>query len=167
MAESLESGVLTHVVPLYLDCCTPEKVNNRHCRCQHDEHVSEKLLRVHHEVCAQLSQKVMFNLLTEVSGLQPCIEPGMYGGDIGPRTEKLFAAALEDAKTIFWNGPVGKFEVAEFAHGTSSVAGAMAQATAQGVITIIGGGDSVSAVEGLGFGDSSFSHVSTGNYHRN
>lgn len=90
----------------------------------------------------------------------------MYGGDIGPRTEKLFAAALEDAKTIFWNGPVGRFEVAEFAHGTSSVARAIAQATAQGVITIIGGGDSVSAVEGLGLGDSSFSHVSTGNHHR-
>jgi phosphoglycerate kinase len=115
--------------------------------------------------CAQPPQGVIFNLLTEISGVQPCIEAGIYGGDVGPRTEKLFAAALEDAKTIFWNGPVGKFEVAEFAHGTSSVARAMAQATTQGVITIIGGGDSVSAVEGLGFGDSSFSHVSTGNNH--
>ncbi len=80
------------------------------------------------------------------------------GVDIGPKTVKLFEKYLKDAKSIFWNGPVGVFEIPEFAKGTLEVAKIIA---ANSGLTCIGGGDSVAAVKQLGFGDK-MTHLSTG-----
>ncbi|HEX6127934.1 MAG TPA: phosphoglycerate kinase [Candidatus Limnocylindria bacterium] len=81
--------------------------------------------------------------------------------DIGPDTVAAYAAHLEKAKTIFWNGPMGVFEMAPFAEGTNAMARYVAGRTAAGVVTVVGGGDSVAAVEQLGLIEQ-MSHVSTG-----
>ena len=86
------------------------------------------------------------------------IEAGWQGLDIGPKTRELFADALKDAKTVVWNGPMGCFEMPNFAAGTVAVAEALAEIDAT---TIIGGGDSAAAVNQLGFGDK-MTHISTG-----
>lgn len=80
------------------------------------------------------------------------------GLDIGPKTSELFANAVKDAKTVVWNGPMGCFEMPNFADGTIAVAKALADTDA---VTIIGGGDSAAAVNTLGFGDK-MTHISTG-----
>jgi phosphoglycerate kinase len=89
------------------------------------------------------------------------IEEGWEGLDIGPKTQKLFAEKLEGAKTIVWNGPMGVFEVPPFDQGTKAVAMAVAGATDKGARSVIGGGDSASAIEKLGLADR-VSHISTG-----
>ncbi|MBQ8209452.1 MAG: phosphoglycerate kinase [Clostridia bacterium] len=89
------------------------------------------------------------------------IPDGWMGLDIGPKTEKLFAEALEGAGTVIWNGPMGVSEWENFASGTISVANAVAAATDNGAVSIIGGGDSAAAVKKLGFNDK-MTHVSTG-----
>jgi phosphoglycerate kinase len=81
--------------------------------------------------------------------------------DIGPETVAAYTAHLEKAKTIFWNGPMGVFEIAPFAEGTNAMARYVADRTAKGVVTVVGGGDSVAAVEQLGLIEQ-MSHVSTG-----
>jgi len=81
--------------------------------------------------------------------------------DIGPDTIAAFTEHLAKARTIFWNGPMGIFEVAPFAEGTNAIARFVAARTAEGVTTVVGGGDSVAAVEQLGLADQ-ISHVSTG-----
>jgi len=81
--------------------------------------------------------------------------------DIGPQTVAKYRDALQAAKTIFWNGPMGIFEVPPFAEGTNAIAEAIAARTAKGVITVVGGGDSVAAVQQLGLSER-MSHVSTG-----
>jgi len=86
-------------------------------------------------------------------------DEGMY--DIGPDTMASYARAIQTAKTVVWNGPMGVFETPPFDHGTRAVAAAMAKATADGCITIVGGGDSAAAVEQAGLADK-MSHVSTG-----
>ena len=86
------------------------------------------------------------------------IPDGWLGLDIGPETEKLYAEAVKDAKTVVWNGPMGCFEMPNFASGTNAVAAALAETDA---ITIIGGGDSAAAVNILGYGDK-MTHISTG-----
>lgn len=87
------------------------------------------------------------------------IPADMQGLDIGPETSKLFADAIKGAKTVVWNGPMGCFEMPNFAKGTIEVAKAMAEL--EGATTIIGGGDSAAAVNQLGFGDK-MTHISTG-----
>lgn len=86
------------------------------------------------------------------------IPDGWMGLDIGPKTVELFSAAVKEAKTIVWNGPMGVFEMSNFAAGTTAIANACAETDA---ITVIGGGDSAAAVEVLGLGDK-MSHISTG-----
>ncbi len=95
---------------------------------------------------------------TKVCGLGE-IPDDWEGLDIGPKTCELFTEALKDAKTVVWNGPMGCFEMPNFAKGTIEVAKALADL--KDATTIIGGGDSASAVNNLGFGDK-MTHISTG-----
>jgi phosphoglycerate kinase len=81
--------------------------------------------------------------------------------DIGPATRKAYAEHLAKARTIFWNGPMGVFEVPQFGEGTKAMAKALARRSSAGVVTIVGGGDSVAAVEQLGLSEK-MTHVSTG-----
>ncbi|WP_405085715.1 phosphoglycerate kinase [Microbispora sp. NBC_01389] len=81
------------------------------------------------------------------------------GLDIGPRTRELFAAKLADARTVFWNGPMGVFEFDAFSGGTRAVAEALVASEA---FTVVGGGDSAAAVRRLGLPEDGFSHISTG-----
>jgi phosphoglycerate kinase len=90
------------------------------------------------------------------------IPAGTMGLDIGPRSAELYAAKLADARTVFWNGPMGAFEMAPFAAGTAAVARALVDATERGALTVVGGGDSAAAVRQLGFDDDRFGHISTG-----
>lgn len=89
------------------------------------------------------------------------IEEGWMGLDIGPQTSIMYGNIIKDAATIVWNGPMGVFEMDNFADGTNDVAKALAEATNQGATTIIGGGDSASAIQKAGL-DDQVSHVSTG-----
>lgn len=84
---------------------------------------------------------------------------GQMGLDIGPKSAALFAEKIAGAKTVFWNGPMGVFEFEAFSAGTKAVAEALS--TAQGY-TVVGGGDSASAVRNLGFDEATFNHISTG-----
>lgn len=87
------------------------------------------------------------------------IGPEGEGLDIGPKSREKFARYIKEAKTVFWNGPVGVFEMEAFAGGTSAVAQALVDSEA---MSVIGGGDSASAVRNLGFKDEQFGHISTG-----
>lgn len=89
------------------------------------------------------------------------VPDGWMGLDIGPKAEAEFAAIIEKSKTILWNGPVGVFEMPKFATGTQSVAMAIVKATADGAFSLIGGGDSVAAINQFGLADK-VSYVSTG-----
>ncbi|PZS24904.1 MAG: phosphoglycerate kinase, partial [Pseudonocardiales bacterium] len=87
------------------------------------------------------------------------IPDGWMGLDIGPKTVRDFAAALAGAATVFWNGPMGVFEMAPFAAGTRGVAETIAESDA---FSVVGGGDSAAAVRLLGLPEDGFSHISTG-----
>ncbi|MBN1279039.1 MAG: phosphoglycerate kinase [Chlorobiaceae bacterium] len=89
------------------------------------------------------------------------IQDGMIGVDIGPETKAIYRREILDAHTILWNGPMGVFEIDKFAEGTIAIAGAMAEATASGATTIIGGGDSAAAVAKAGLAEQ-MTHISTG-----
>jgi 3-phosphoglycerate kinase len=89
------------------------------------------------------------------------IPDGWQGVDIGPETIKLFVGKLAGAKTVVWNGPMGVFEMPPFDAGTKAVAEAVAKATDNGAISVIGGGDSASAIKKMGL-SKRVSHVSTG-----
>lgn len=84
------------------------------------------------------------------------------GLDIGPESVKRFTTLLSNARTIFWNGPMGVFEFPAFAAGTKGVAEAIIAATAKGAFSVVGGGDSAAAVRLLGLPENGFSHISTG-----
>lgn len=104
------------------------------------------------------AQKIEAGAPTRVMPAQ-AIEDGWMGLDIGPESAKAFAEALQGAKTVLWNGPMGVFEIDDFAKGTLAVGEAIARL--EGAFTVIGGGDSVAAANKLGMADK-FSHVSTG-----
>lgn len=87
------------------------------------------------------------------------IPANKQGLDIGPATQQLFAEAIKKAKTVFWNGPMGVFEIDETAKGTAAIAQALAESDA---FSVIGGGDSAAAVRVLGHADDEFGHISTG-----
>jgi phosphoglycerate kinase len=90
------------------------------------------------------------------------IPDGWKGLDIGPASVAAFAEVLAGAKTVFWNGPMGVFELAPFAAGTRGVAHSVVDATAAGAFSVVGGGDSAAAVRALGLPEDGFSHISTG-----
>ena len=81
------------------------------------------------------------------------------GLDIGPETEKAYADAIKGAKSVFWNGPMGVFEIKGLELGTKAVAQALTEVNG---LSVVGGGDSASAVRALGFADDQFGHISTG-----
>jgi phosphoglycerate kinase len=84
------------------------------------------------------------------------------GLDIGPESSRLFGEKLADCRTVFWNGPMGAFEMEPYAAGTKALAQALVDITKGGALTVVGGGDSAAAVRQLGFEDSDFGHISTG-----
>ncbi|HVF21320.1 MAG TPA: phosphoglycerate kinase [Mycobacteriales bacterium] len=104
-----------------------------------------------------VAQQVSADTATRVVATD-AIPEGWLGLDIGPESVKLFAAAVADAQTVFWNGPMGVFELAPFAAGTLGVAEAVAGSPG---LTVVGGGDSAAAVRQLGLADR-FGHISTG-----
>ena len=106
-----------------------------------------------------IADKVEAGAKTQIVG--DSIPAGMIGVDIGPKTIALFGEAIKRGKTIVWNGPMGVFEIDEFAKGTLAIANDLAAATKQGATSIIGGGDSVAAVAKAGVTDK-ISHISTG-----
>jgi phosphoglycerate kinase len=87
------------------------------------------------------------------------IPADQFGLDIGPESAAHFASVLADAKTVFWNGPMGVFELAPFAAGTRAIAQALTEVDG---LSVVGGGDSAAAVRQLGFDDDQFGHISTG-----
>jgi len=89
------------------------------------------------------------------------IPDGWMGLDIGPEARKAFSRAISESKTLLWNGPMGVFEMSKFAAGTKTIAEAVAEATSKGSFSLVGGGDSVAAVNLMGLADK-VSFVSTG-----
>jgi len=102
-----------------------------------------------------------FSEHTEVKTVSGAIPEGSMGLDIGPETVRAFSEVLRAARTIVWNGPMGVFEWAGFAHGTKGVGKAIVSATESGATSIVGGGDTAAAAEQFGFAPK-MSHVSTG-----
>jgi len=89
--------------------------------------------------------------------------PLSYSGcDIGPISRANFVKIIKEAKSVLWNGPVGIFEDSRFQEGSKQIASALSQMKKAGAFTVVGGGDSVSAIHQFGYLDSDFSHVSTG-----
>ncbi|HEY2923910.1 MAG TPA: phosphoglycerate kinase [Candidatus Eisenbacteria bacterium] len=104
----------------------------------------------------------------DTSGVDPgrvvgidAIPTGLMGVDIGPKSAEAIQESLADAQTVFWNGPMGVFEVPSYAEGTLGTARAVAQATARGAFTVVGGGDSLAAIHQAGL-ETQISHCSTG-----
>jgi len=89
------------------------------------------------------------------------IPAGWMGLDIGPKTIEKFSYVIKNAKTIVWNGPMGAFEMSNFANGTKQIAATLAEATSNGAVTVVGGGDSAAAISAFGL-DDKISHISTG-----
>jgi phosphoglycerate kinase len=115
----------------------------------------EVMLPTDHDVVRELKPN------TEHKTAVGDIPPGFQAVDLGPMAMKNFCSKISDAKTIVWNGPMGVFEVPPFEAGTEAVAKAVADATQKGARSIIGGGDSASAIKKLGLEDK-VSHISTG-----
>ena len=102
------------------------------------------------------------NTRVELRVAVDAIPADQMGLDIGPESAALYAEKLADCRTVFWNGPMGAFEMAPYAAGTKAVAQALKDATSSGALTVVGGGDSAAAVRQLGFADADFGHISTG-----
>src|SRR5882762_3716356 len=114
----------------------------------------EVLLPVDHVVAKEPKAGVPIQVVAQ-------IPEGMLGLDIGPKAREQYRQRILGAKTVFWNGPMGLFEVSEFAAGTLAVAEALAEATSRGARTVVGGGDSAAAIAEMGMADK-VTHVSTG-----
>ncbi len=120
------------------------------------ENKREVLLPVDVVVAREMSES------TETQVVLPTdIPEGWMGLDIGPRTIELYSQVIQASKSVFWNGPMGVFEVPQFAKGTLELAKTLAEATDQGAITVVGGGDSVAAISAAKL-DRRFTHISTG-----
>ncbi|MFM6974371.1 MAG: phosphoglycerate kinase [Agromyces sp.] len=97
--------------------------------------------------------------VTSANAIESAFGPSGLGLDIGPESAQAFADAIRTSATVFWNGPMGVFELAPFANGTRAVAEALTQVSG---LSVVGGGDSAAAVRALGFNDNDFGHISTG-----
>ena len=118
---------------------------------------SEKImLPIDHVAVSEISENA------EIKIIKGDIEEGLIGVDIGPETLKLYTENIPDHGTLFWNGPMGVFEIDKFSKGSIGIAQAIKEATLKGLYTVIGGGDTVSAIHKAGLEDEDFSHVSTG-----
>jgi len=126
----------------------------------------KKLLETHADVIHLPVDIVVAEEFTADSPLQAVdaheIPHDKVGLDIGPESVKRFTGLLSNARTIFWNGPMGVFEFPAFAAGTKGVAEAIIAATRKGAFSVVGGGDSAAAVRQLGLPEDGFSHISTG-----
>ncbi len=120
----------------------------------------EKGVNLHLPIDSVVADKFDNNAQTKIAN-NHAIEDGWMGLDIGPEAREVFADVISRAKTILWNGPMGVFEMENFAEGTKTVAEAVVAATRNGAFSLIGGGDSAAAVNSLGYGDD-VSYVSTG-----
>lgn len=119
-----------------------------------------KNVKVHLPVDAIIADSFSEEANTQVKDIRS-IPEGWMGLDAGPETNKLFAEVVKSSKTILWNGPVGVFEMKPFSQGTISIGNAIAEATKKGCFSLVGGGDSVSAVKKFGL-EKKMSYVSTG-----
>ena len=124
------------------------------------QQAKEKNVSLHLPIDSLVADKFDNEATTKVAN-NHAIEDGWMGLDIGPEAREVFANVIAKAKTILWNGPMGVFEMENFARGTKDVAEAVVKATQQGAFSLIGGGDSAAAVNSLGYGDD-VSYVSTG-----
>ncbi len=120
----------------------------------------DKGVQLHLPTDAVVADAFADNANTDVCSAK-AIPDGWMGLDIGPETIKMFAMVVKRSKTILWNGPMGVFEMKSFQQGTIAVANAVADATAYGAFSLVGGGDSVAAVNQFGLADK-ISYVSTG-----
>lgn len=120
----------------------------------------EKGVKLHLPVDAVVADAFADNANTDMCAAN-AIPDGWMGLDIGPKTMASFGDVVKRARTILWNGPMGVFEMSSFQRGTKAVAEAVAEATAAGAYSLVGGGDSVAAVNRFGFADK-VSYVSTG-----
>jgi phosphoglycerate kinase len=124
------------------------------------EKAKEKKVNIYLPVDSLNADKFENDANTHVSDVN-AVEDGWMGLDIAEKTIKKFSAVIENSKTILWNGPMGVFEMEKFSKGTTAVAKAIAAATAKGAYSLIGGGDSVAAINKNGLADK-VSYVSTG-----
>jgi phosphoglycerate kinase len=120
------------------------------------ENKREVLLPVDVVVAREMSESAETQVV-----LPTDIPEGWMGLDIGPRTIELYSQVIQASKSVFWNGPMGVFEVPQFAKGTLELAKVLAESTDQGAITVVGGGDSVAAITSAKL-DGRFTHISTG-----
>ena len=120
----------------------------------------EKGVHLHLPIDSVVADKFDNDAQTKITN-NHAIADGWMGLDIGPEAQQVFANVISEAKTILWNGPMGVFEMPNFAEGTKAVAEAVVKATQNGAFSLIGGGDSAAAVNSLGYGDE-VSYVSTG-----
>ena len=120
----------------------------------------EKKVNLHLPIDSVVADKFDNEAQTKIAN-NHAIEDGWMGLDIGPEAQEVFANVISKAKTVLWNGPMGVFEMENFAEGTKTVAEAVVKATRSGAFSLIGGGDSAAAVNSLGYGDD-VSYVSTG-----
>lgn len=135
-----------------------------------DEHLGDALsilkaaedagVQIHLPLDTKVASEFSNEASTDISSISQ-IEEGWMGLDIGPKTIESYTQVIHDCKTILWNGPMGVFEMSNFELGTKAVAEALVAATKKGAFTLIGGGDSVAAINKYGFADD-VSYVSTG-----
>ena len=119
-----------------------------------------KGVAVHLPVDAIIADSFSESANTKISSVDD-ISDGWMGLDVGPKTNEIFAEVLAKSKTILWNGPVGVFEMEKFAEGTKILGQNIAKATQNGAFSLVGGGDSVAAVQKFNLADK-VSYVSTG-----
>jgi phosphoglycerate kinase len=126
---------------------------------QADELGVEILLPSDIVVASGFSKEAEFETVAAESIAESRFGGSGMGLDIGPESAERFAEVIRKSKTVFWNGPMGVFEFENFAHGTRAVAKALTEIDG---LSVVGGGDSASAVRALGFADDEFGHISTG-----